>query len=577
MRRATLLLFVLTLLATSRSVQAQTSPYAQYEELLKSGRWEEAVEVADRIDKLYPDDFQRLQKAARARKDMATLLHFQAREEIYFNSENAEYSRERYDEILTRYARATLSGGFTPRDGYIAATIKLLAGDTTGYIIGLLSAQKVRLANVNGFAQDQLKQLYFPRLRRAVAERDTATAAQLIRITPVWMGELHDDRALRDAFVLAGDFERAARMVADSVFVELVPFHRETQHGNPDAALQVAELHAPAGLRLGKVWFDPLLQFFGGDQKGGLARMEALADSAWPMTWDRQLNDTLQFCMVMAGDLARRAGQPARAMGWYHRATWLEYNHFLKIFMTETEGANHPISRTSYYRTLGVIRQADLLLRRGRPSLALDELFALATLDTEVRSTVNRFPVLTRNWKAISDSLQAWNTQLLMGRGGTPGIPRSETPDSLGYFANDWLVRPDGTARARRPTRVVLDMDLAQIAARSDYLDEARKSADAEATKRRFEAYQEKVRQAAEELEAAVPTPATGRTQAFQFRSSARNDVCFRCKGRGFQYVAPDVKQSWTYDKLNETTRDTKIYTSGHLETCSWCKGTGKR
>jgi hypothetical protein len=79
-------------------------------------------------------------------------------------------------------------------------------------------------------------------------------------------------------------------------------------------------------------------------------------------------------------------------------------------------------------------------------------------------------------------------------------------------------------------------------------------------------------------------TPSRSRIEAFNFHDTLNgggpSDLCVRCKGAGENYVWGDVKQQVVWRNAGATPGgwvDATIHTSGHMEMCTLCDGTGIR
>lgn len=88
---------------------------------------------------------------------------------------------------------------------------------------------------------------------------------------------------------------------------------------------------------------------------------------------------------------------------------------------------------------------------------------------------------------------------------------------------------------------------------------------------------EEEERKAAARAAEEAYTPRVSSGRAFQFMPREQDTRCIRCKGVGMIYVPPNVTQGWTYSEVTKSTLDTQVHTSGHMEKCPWCGGTGKR
>lgn len=462
-------------------------------------------------------------------------------------------------------ARLALQASVRPEDTVVGAITSVESGDTLAGVRVLHEQYARRSGVVGSLCGDALKAYVFPALEAALLRGDGTQAAQLARCRPSFT-PAESRGAVLAALETGGDIAEAVRQAYADVFTGQNGSGPYTYAGNP-ALLPIAAQIAHRHHHTSDI---PLVAAYAmhlaGDTQGAIAAVELIADSALA----GGINDTVCVARFLAGDLRRAHGDLRRALSWYHRVTWSDFEHWEARYLSPStyKDAQYPTQADYFHRILGGVRQASVLLAQGRPKLALEELSALVDMDPEVRENVNGNSTLRSEWKATSEAISA---RFAADPGG--GVP-SETLDSLGYYADDWVFDDSGQKSPRRAARIVLETMVAQHAARQQWITNVQTSSE-------YQAFLESQEQAQAEAEAAKNSAgarsSNARGQAFQFDQRARSNVCVRCKGSGSLYVPPSERQGWKYSEVDKQVLDTKIYTSAHMVKCHWCDGTGKR
>lgn len=463
-------------------------------------------------------------------------------------------------------AQLAVQNKVTPDDEIIAAIAMIEAGDTLSGARALRQRYVVRgYGMANGLRGDALKVYVFPAFGSAIARGDMTRAGELAKCRPLWTPEQYRPDVLR-ALEAAGDVSGAVSQAYDDVFTGQQGYGPYTFAGNP-ALLPVAAEIAHRNRHTSDI---PLVaayaSYLAGDTKAALAAVERIAGRPDGDV----INDTVCVARFIAGDLWRKQGDLRRALSWYHVATWSDFDHWERRYISPStyRDAQSPRKADHFHRILGSLRQAAVLLAQGRARLAMDELSTMVDLDSDIREHVNMNSTLVAEWSAMSDSLAA--RVAADAAGGRP----EDSIDSLGYYANDWIVDAKGRQMPRRPARTVLEQMLAEHEALRQWTTNERTSPE-------FQAFLENMERAQAEAEAAksaTASPRSGaRTQAFQLKPDTRSNVCVRCKGAGSLYVPPNETQGWKYSEVDKHVVDTRIYTSAHMVKCHWCNGTGTR
>lgn len=464
-------------------------------------------------------------------------------------------------------ARMAAQGKVQPEDEIVAALTLVEAGDT------LAGAQKLHERyHRSGYGMrrmlclDALVAHVFPAIESAVQRGDKTQAAELARCRSPWPAPPRYKRSVLDALEMGGDVAGAVKQAYDDVFSgqnEVGPYDMS---GNPTLLPIAAEI-AHRHQHISDI---PLVAAYAkhlaGDTKGAVGALERIAGSSSTNPTD----DTLCVARFLAGDLCRQQGDLRKALSWYHLVTWSDFEHWDRRYMSPATArdAGHPLRMNAFHRILGSVRQAQVLLAQGRPKLALEELGTLVDLDPELRERVNQNTTLASEWKAAADTLAA-HVAAASGDGRM-----GETLDSLGYYANDWVLDARGKPIPRRPARTILEQVVAQHETRREWMTDQRTS---EGLSNFMKSYQEAQAEAEAAKRAAEAPSSSARLEAFQFKQQVRSSACIRCKGTGSLYVPPNERQGWTYSEVTKQVMDTMVHTSAHMVQCHWCNGTGKR
>lgn len=463
-------------------------------------------------------------------------------------------------------AQLAAQGKVTPTNDVLAAMAAAEAGDTLRAVRELYRRYNPRGYGMeHSLCGDALKAYLFPAFATAMKQGDLGRAAELARCRPLWTPEQYRSDVLK-ALEHAGDVADAVRQAYDDVFTGQQGYGPYTFVGNPallPVAAEIAHRHQyTSDIPLVAAY----ARYLAGDTQAAIAAVERIAGRPDGDV----INDTVCVARFVAGDLWRKQGDLRRALSWYHVATWSDFNHWERLYISPAtyRDADSPRRADHFHRILGTLRQAAVLLAQGRPRLALDELSTMVDLDSDIREHVNENSTLVAEWRAASDSIKARVE-------AEPASGRTEDSlDSLGYYANDWVVDAKGRQIPRRTGRTILEQMLAEHEALRQWIANERNSSE-------FQAFQERMERAQAEAEAAksaTSSPRSGaRTQAFQLNPGTRSNVCVRCKGSGSLYVPPNETQGWKYSEVDKQAVDTRIYTSGHMVKCHWCNGTGTR